>query len=254
MRLVGAEFLKLRRRTGLMLAALALPVVPAVIFLMVTGGGDSESGGLRTFADSVAAVASLSLVAGVLVGATLGTADLSSGVFRDLVVTGRSRLQLFAARVPAGLGVLLAVAGTGFAIAALSAIVSAGSVPSSFKGLGTVAPSVQVLVESAGWVALVTLVCFTVSFGIASRVGSRGSSIAMLLGYWLVLTPLVDNLESLHWLRPALVVAALGEVMPAGLHPGDTSDMTLTAAVAALVGWSVVPVVAGAWRTCTRDA
>lgn len=39
-------------------------------------------------------------VAGVLVGATAGGADLEAGVFRDLATTGRSRTALFAARLP----------------------------------------------------------------------------------------------------------------------------------------------------------
>ena len=38
-----------------------------------------------------------------------GTGDASAGVFRDLVVTGRSRLALFASRVPAALAVCWSV-------------------------------------------------------------------------------------------------------------------------------------------------
>ena len=39
-------------------------------------------------------------VAGVIVGATAGGADIEAGVFRDLAATGRSRTALFAARLP----------------------------------------------------------------------------------------------------------------------------------------------------------
>ena len=53
MRLVGAEFLKVRRRLGLVSLALGLTVVPALIMLAVTGGGDFESGGMRSFADQL---------------------------------------------------------------------------------------------------------------------------------------------------------------------------------------------------------
>ncbi len=38
-----------------------------------------------------------------MIGIDAGAGDLSAGVFRDLVVTGRSRLALFASRVPAAL-------------------------------------------------------------------------------------------------------------------------------------------------------
>ena len=45
MRLVSAEFLKLRKRTGIVLIALGLTVVPALIMLAVTGGGDFDPAG-----------------------------------------------------------------------------------------------------------------------------------------------------------------------------------------------------------------
>ena len=56
-------------------------------------------------------------MAGILVGATVGTGDLGR-VFRELVVTGRSRLALFAARVPAGLAFLLLPLGIAFSVTA----------------------------------------------------------------------------------------------------------------------------------------
>ena len=49
---------------------------------------------------------------GVIIGATAGGADIETGVYRDLVATGRSRTALFFSRVPAAwiltLGMLLA--------------------------------------------------------------------------------------------------------------------------------------------------
>ena len=39
-------------------------------------------------------------VAAAILGCTVGASDLSSGVFRDLVVTGKARVALFGARVP----------------------------------------------------------------------------------------------------------------------------------------------------------
>ena len=43
-------------------------------------------------------------LAAIMIGTDAGAGDLAAGVFRDLVVTGRSRVALFAARVPAALG------------------------------------------------------------------------------------------------------------------------------------------------------
>ena len=41
-----------------------------------------------------------------MLGATAGTTDLTDGMFRHLVITGRSRLALYLARIPAGLAIL----------------------------------------------------------------------------------------------------------------------------------------------------
>jgi hypothetical protein len=255
MRLVSAEFLKLRRRTGIVLIALGLTVVPALIMLAVTGGGDFRTGGMESFSDQVGVVAMLTVVCGVLVGATVGTADVASGVFRDLVVTGRSRIDLYAARVPAGLTLVLLAAATGFAILVASAFLSAGSVPATPFEFGTVAPTTSVLVDSALWLALVGGVSFGLAFGVSAVIGSSGSSIAILLGLWLVITPLLQSFDPDGWLFDVLVFAGLDRMLPAGLEAGeDLEQMSLVAAIVVLVAWTVMPLLAGAWRTMTRDA
>ena len=255
MRLVSAEFLKLRKRTGLILAAFGLTIVPGIIMLAATGGGDADTGGLRTFADQVELVASLSIVASILVGATLGTSDVSSGVFRDLVVTGRSRLGLFAARAPAGLALVLAASAAGLALAVLTAQLSAGTVQTSVDRLGTIAPSAGLLLETAAWLTLVCASSFALALGVSSLVGSVGGAIASLLALWLVVTPLVQGIESLGWLSDALVISSLDQVMPHGLKAREENLLpSLAVAIAALVVWAAVPLLAGAWRTMTRDA
>ena len=49
-------------------------------------------------------------------GATAGSADLTEGMFRHEVVTGRSRLALYGARIPAGLAILVPLVAVGFTI------------------------------------------------------------------------------------------------------------------------------------------
>ena len=255
MRLVSAEFLKLRKRTGMVLIALGLTVVPALIMLAVTGGGDFRTGGMRSYADQIGVVAMLVVVCGVLVGATIGTADVTSGVFRDLVVTGRSRLDLYAARVPAGLVLVLVAAGLGFGIVVATAFLSAGPIPATPLEFGTVAPTTGVLVDSALWLALVGGVSFGLSFGVSSVVGSAGPSIAILLGLWLVLTPLLQSFDPDGWLFDVLVFAGLDRMLPTGLEVGEeVGQMSLIAGIAVLVAWTTIPLLAGAWRTMTRDA
>jgi ABC-2 family transporter protein len=254
-RLVNAEFLKLRRRRGLICSALALTVLPMLVAYTVLLAVDGPAGGMENFAGSMSVLSLMSVVAAVLVGATVGTADTGAGVFRELVVTGRSRLALFAARVPAGLGFLLPIVGLAYAITATAATVFAGSLEVHGHAISDYrAPSGSDLVQSAGWLALVTVLSFALALGIASLLGSRGTSIGVLLGWWLVVTPVLMNLEVLGSIRDGLAIAALERITPAALRDGPPTAMSLVAAVCVLIAWMVVPLVLGAWRTCTRDA
>ncbi len=49
-------------------------------------------------------------------GATAGSVDLTEGMFRHLVVTGRSRLALYLARIPAGLAIIVPLVAVGFTV------------------------------------------------------------------------------------------------------------------------------------------
>ena len=59
-------------------------------------------------------------VFGFIVAATLGcsagSTDLTDGMFRHLVITGRSRLALYFARIPAGLAIVIPMVAAGFTI------------------------------------------------------------------------------------------------------------------------------------------
>jgi hypothetical protein len=101
----------------------------------------------------------------------------------------------------------------------------------------------------------VTAVAFALALGVSSLLGSRGTSIGILLGWWLVATPVLMNLESLGSVREGLAVVALERLAPAALFEGDpTVPISLAAALTVLLAWTVVPLALGAWRTCTRDA
>jgi hypothetical protein len=251
--LVGAEFLKLRKRRGLVLSALTLTVVPMIIayaVLLILHAADAAkhgpAGGLENFSGSMDLLSQLSVVAAILVGATLGAGDLGSGVFRELVVTGRSRLALFAARVPAGLGLVLPLVGAAFAVTATASTVFAGS---------SEAPGVGLLVSSAAWLGLVTGLALVLALGVSSALGSRGTTIGILLGWQLIAMPLLLQIGALGSLREGLAVAATERLEPAWLFEGGaTVPMSLAAAVVVIAAWTVVPLAVGAWRTCTRDA
>lgn len=71
-------------------------------------------------------------------GCTAGSIDLSEGMFRHLVITGRSRLALYLARIPAGLAIIASMVAVGFA---LVCIVCSFAAPSALSYDGLAVPS-----------------------------------------------------------------------------------------------------------------
>ncbi len=58
-------------------------------------------------------------------GCTAGSVDLTEGMFRHLVVTGRSRLALYLARIPAGLAIIVPLVAVGFAFVCTVCVLAA---------------------------------------------------------------------------------------------------------------------------------
>ena len=74
-------------------------------------------------------VAGVMYIFGFIVAATLGctagSIDLTEGMFRHLVVTGRSRLALYLARIPAGLAIVVPLVAVGFTIVCVVCVFAA---------------------------------------------------------------------------------------------------------------------------------
>ena len=252
--LVRAELLKMRKRRGLVASTVALTIVPMIVAYVVlvllhvaNAAKHGPAGGAKDFADSLNVLGALTVVAGILVGATVGTGDVGAGVFRELVVTGRSRLALFAARIPAGLAFLLAPVAIGFAVSASVATLLTGHLA---------APSGRLLVHSAGWLGLLAALSFVIALGFSSLISSRGTSIAILLSWLLVAMPLLMQISSLGVLREGLLGPATDRLEPAAVlgNGGAPVATSLGAAIVVIALWAIVPLAAGAWRTQTRDA
>jgi hypothetical protein len=79
--------------------------------------GAMSAGVLYTFGFIVAAT----------LGCTAGSVDLSEGMFRHLVITGRSRLALYFARIPAGLAIIVSLVAIGFTIVCAVCVFAAPS-------------------------------------------------------------------------------------------------------------------------------
>ena len=122
--MIATKFMELRKRRGLMIALIVVNIGIPTLFLTVrllAHAFDPKSygpaGGYTIYTGLVAGVM---YVFGFIVAATLGCSagslDLTEGMFRHLVVTGRSRLALYLARIPAGLAIVVPLVAIGFTI------------------------------------------------------------------------------------------------------------------------------------------
>src|SRR5215471_21696405 len=124
--LIGAKFLELRKRRILMSVTAAFTVATPIIFYgiretyhLINPALYGPAGSRDALATIVTLMAQFGFIVAVMLGATAGTSDLTDGMFRHLVITGRSRLALYLARIPAGLSILLPLAAAGFAVTCL---------------------------------------------------------------------------------------------------------------------------------------
>jgi hypothetical protein len=255
LRLIRAEILKLVTRRGLMIASLLLTVgatVATFAILAVLHATDPTHhkliGGIAHFDDGMYSLTQLATIAAVLIGATAGAGDLATGFFRSLVVTGRPRLSLFNARVPGGLSVLLPITAVAYAImASLSQLVPGPR--------GT--PSTTVMIESGLWLELYVTAMFLLALGLASLLGSRATTLGILAGLQLLVTPVVQGLHNPGVGAEALLGIALWHLAPKEIvngAPAGQMGMSLAAEVSIVIVWMAVAVGLGAWRTITREA
>ena len=122
--MITTRILELRKRRGLMIALLLVNIGIPTIFLairLLTHALDPKSyGPAGGYAIYTGLVAQIMYIFGFIVAATLGctagSSDLTDGMFRHLVVTGRSRLALYLARIPAGLAIVVPMVAVGFTI------------------------------------------------------------------------------------------------------------------------------------------
>lgn len=252
----GADLLKLRKKRGTLIWALVLAVGPVLIYFVVSAIQHSSNphrygpaGGTSNFADGLRVIALFfGPLAALLIGVEAGTGDSSAGVFRDLVVTGRSRVALFASRVPAALALTFTVMLTAYALLLLGTFAFAGSLPT---------PDGALLLNSLGFMLLSTGMLCVVAVGFASLTTSKPASIIALIAWQIVASPLLVQIDSLGSARKGLLSEAIAHFSP--VHTGNgghgaTVPMSGGTASIVLVAWLVVFLVLGAWRTRTMDA
>ncbi len=252
----GADFLKLRKKRGTLIWALVLALGPVLIFFLVGAIQHASNpqqygpaGGVSNFHDGLRVIALLfGPLAALLIGVEAGTGDASAGVFRDLVVTGRSRVALFASRVPAALAMCFAVVGVAFAVLLLGTFVFAGGLPT---------PEGSLILNGLGFMLLSTGMLCAVSVGFAALTTSKPGAIIALIAWLIVASPLLANIESLGSARKGLLSQAVSHFSPIHLpEGGHNASIPMSGGLASIVllAWLVVFLGLGAWRTRTMDA
>lgn len=249
LRLISAEVLKLRRRRGMLAVAALLTLGIVVVAYTVSAiqhgtnpGHYGPPGGRANYVDALSFIEEMALVAGAIVGATAGTQDIETGVFRDLAATGRSRLALFGARVAGAWIVMLPLLLLTMLVMDGLAVALAGSSP---------VPHADTLASGTLSILAAGAMGTAMAVGLSALVGSRGPVIATMLAFLLALQPVLINLGFLGAVRDVVPVVDVGRIaaidLPRGIHVG------LAAAVAALLAWAAAPLALGAWKTATRE-
>jgi ABC-type transport system involved in multi-copper enzyme maturation permease subunit len=255
-RLVSADVLKLRRRRGLVavitlltLGAMVITYGVIEVLHLVHSAKYGPAGGVENLGHGASLLGGLGAVAAAVVGSTAAIGDLDAGVYRDLVVTGRSRLALYLARIPAGLGFVLAFVVAGYAVAAVAGAALAGSRPE---------PSLQLVLETGLWVVLQATFYYLLAVAVASLLGSRAYAIGVLLAWGFAVAPILGAISALGAIRELVPDVAMDNLMPTAIERATGQPppigMSVGAIVAVLVGWTIVVQLAGIWRDTHREA
>lgn len=253
--MTGADLLKLRKKRSTMIWALVLVLLPIVIFYTVnvvehaSTASHAAAGGLGSFHDGVRLLGGVffgPLVA-ILIGVEAGTTDSSDGVFRDLVVTGRSRVALFATRVPAAVALCWTVITAAYLLILLGTFAFASGLPT---------PSAALVLEGWGFVLLATGVLCAVAVGFSSLIDSKPGAIIALIAWQVIASPLISSISSLGSARNLVLTQALAHFGLAGSKDARGTEVMMAGgtALVVIVGWLVVFLGLGAWRTRTMDA
>ena len=258
-RMVGADFLKLRKKRGTLIWALVLVMAPLLIFFIVKAvqhssnpAEHSPAGGLSSYRDAMPVLALFfGPLAAIMIGSDGGAGDLAAGVFRDLVVTGRSRLALFGARVPAAVGLCWLIVTAGYALLLIGIYALAS---------GAATPSAGLALNGYLFALFSTGILCVVAVGFSSLTGSRPAALTVLIGWQLVASRILENIESLGSSRKLILSQAVAHFSPISLsghhgpRGGATVTMSTTTAVIVSIVWIAVFLGLGAWRTRTMDA
>jgi hypothetical protein len=255
--LARADLLKLRRRRGLFWTTAGLIVGPMVIAYgilsilhAVNPDHHGPAGGIANLGHGMSVLVLVGSIGAIIAGASAGAGDLSAGVFRELVVTGRSRLALFGARIPGGLAFVLSFAAVAYGISAVVSVAASGDLPR---------PSATLIVESGLWVFAELAFYSVLAVGLASLTGSRAYTIGILLAWRTAVSHILVSISALGVYRELLPDVPFDRLAPSAVEEfvrdaPSHIGISVPTSIGVLLLWAAVLTALGAWRTVTRDA
>lgn len=260
-RMTGADVLKLRKRHVTLILALLLTLLPVMLYFIIAAAQHSSNphehgpaGGMSGFKDSLRILALfLGPLAAILVGVDAGAGDASAGVFRDLVVTGRSRIALFVTRVPAALALTWLIMIIAYVLSMIGTFVFAD---------GTATPSASMALNGFAFMLLSTGLICAIAVGLSSLTASRPPALVALIGWQLIVSPILTDISSLGNSRRLVLREAIAHFSPVSLDNGHghgparggAVTMGSATAITVMAVWLIVFLALGAWRTRTMDA
>jgi hypothetical protein len=255
--LARADLLKLRKRQGVFWTAAGLIVGPMVIAYgiltilhAVNPAHHGPAGGIANLGHGMSLLVLVGSIGAIIAGASAGAGDLSAGVFRELVVTGRSRLALFGARIPGGLAFVLSFAAVAYGISAAVSVAASGYLQR---------PSATLVVEAGLWVFAELGFYAVLAVGLASLTGSRAYTIGILLAWRTAVSHILVSISALGVYRELLPDVPFARLAPDAVEENVREvpshiGISLPASIGVLLLWAALLTALGAWRTATRDA
>jgi hypothetical protein len=122
--MIATRFTELRRRRGLVIGAAVVNVGIPALFMGIrlllhafAPRTNPPAGSFVIFAVlGPGLLYTFGFIVAATVGCTAGSRDVTEGMFRHLVLTGRSRLALYLARIPAALAIVVPLVAIGYLI------------------------------------------------------------------------------------------------------------------------------------------
>jgi hypothetical protein len=221
-------------------------VIVAFLYETLNRAGGEPVGGTNGFPRALEILGIfMGPLASVLIGAEAGAGDSTAGVFRELVITGRSRAALFAVRIPGALMLNSLIVSLGFLAVLVGTFLLAGSAP---------LPSLSTILEAYAWSLLVDGAVCVVAVGLASLTGSRPATITALIGFELIASPILLQTASLGHAREALLDASVLHLAPVLSHGAPVLAESTSIVLVVLAAYVTLATAAGAWRTLRTDA